>query len=63
MKRIVKRYKLSKRGKKILGNIFVLIFYTLLFTRINYKSIYDCVVMLILWLSAYMSMLLLQDID
>lgn len=63
MKRIVKRYKLSKRGKRILGNIFVLIFYTLLFTRINYKSIYDCVVMLILWLNAYTSMLLLQDID
>lgn len=63
MKRIVKRYKLSKRGKRILGNIFVLIFYTLLFAHINYKSIYDCIAMLILWLNAYTSMLLLQDID
>lgn len=63
MKKIVKRYKLTKRGKRIIANIFVFIFYTLLLTRVNYKSINDCIMVLILWVGAYISLLIAQHID
>lgn len=63
MKKIIKRYKLTKRGKRILANIFVFIFYTLLLTRVNYKSINDYTMALILWVGAYMSLLITQHID
>lgn len=63
MKKKVKRYKLTKRGKRIIANIFVFIFYTLLLTHINYKSINDYIMALILWIGAYISLLIAQHID